>query len=292
MAINITLPEPDKSKSTKDQIINILTRRYPLKAKAIYASIKKEYASSVTYQAVHKLLKELVDEEVLKKKKLSYKINPGWLKKVSDFLNSVEQSYKNQKSLVPGPSRVDKIGEITLMEFDSLADMDIFFMDYEEKFHKQKKKNKVVWLANHYHWPFAYSKKMFDVQERKEEKKNSYKIFGSSTQLDKWSMKFYKQLGVNVIFDKKIQKKEDIAVYGDDIFEIKYSEELVTAMDNFFKNNKDFERINLSEFFKNILNKKTKITVTLQNNSYIAEKIVNESIRVFEDKNQITSPTT
>ncbi len=284
MAINIVLPEPDKPKSTKDQIINILTRRYPLKTKAIYSSIRKEYASSVSYQAVHKLLKELVDGGVLSKENLSYKIDPEWLKKVSNFLNFVEQSYKNQRPLVPGPSRVDKIGEITLMEFGSLADMDIFFMDYEEKFHRKEKNSIVVWAAKHYHWPLAYSKKMFDVQETKEEKKNSYKIFGSSSQLDEWSMKFYKQLGVNVIFDKNATQREDIAVYGNEIVEIRYSEELVAAMDNFFKKNKEFERIDLTGFFKNILNKKTKIIVTSQKNSYIAERIGNESLRLFDDK--------
>jgi len=284
MAINITLPEPDRPKSTKDQIINILTRKYPLKTKAIYNSIKKDYANPVTYQAIHKLLKELVDEGVLVKEELSYKINQEWLKKVSEFLNFVEQSYKNQRPLVPGPSKVDRVGEITVMEFESLADLDIFFMNYEEKFHGKKNNKVVVWLAKHYHWPFAYSKKMFDVQERKEEKKNSYKIFRSSTQLDEWSMKFYKQLGVNVIFDKNAAQKDDIAVYGDEILEIKYDKELVNAMDDFFKKNKDFDRINLLGFFKNILNKKTKINLTLQKNSYIAERIVKESLRLFGDK--------
>lgn len=284
MTINITLPQPNKQKSTKDQIINILARRYPLKTKAIYFSIKKEYANSVTYQAVHKLLKELVDESVLTKEDLSYKINPGWLKSVSNFLSFVEQSYKNQKSLVPGPSKVTQIGEIKVMEFESLADLDMFFIDYEEKFHRKQKEGIVLWAAKHYHWPFAYSKKMFDVQETKKEKKNSYKIFRSSTQLDKWSMNFYKQLGVNVTFDKNSAQKGDIAVYGPDILEIKYSKELVTAIDNFFNKNKDFDRINLLGFFKDILNKKIKIEVTLQRNSYIAERIIKDSLRLFDNK--------
>ncbi len=284
MAINLILPELDKPKSTKDQIINIVARRYPLKAKEIYSSIKKEYASSVSYQAIHKLLRELVDDRVFVKEELSYSINLEWLKRVSDFLSFVEQNYNNQKSLVSGPSRVEKIGEIKIMEFDSLADLDIFFMDHEEKFHRKKKKGIVVWLAKHYHWPFAYSKKMFDVQEIKEEKKNSYKIFGSSTPLDRWSMKFYKQLGVNVIFEKNAAQKEDIAVYGDEILEIKYGEELVSTICDFFKKNKDFERIDMAGFFKEILNRKTKITVTVQKNEYIADGIVRESIRLFGNK--------
>ena len=284
MTINITLPEPNKPKSTKDQIINILTRKYPLKTKTIYSSMKKEYASSVTYQAIHKLLKELVDEGVVKKENLSYEINPDWLKRVGDFLSFVEQSYKNQKPLVPGPSKVSKIGKITLMEFESLADLDMFFIDYEERFHRKQKDGVVVWAAKHYHWPFAYSKKMFDVQQRKKERKNSYKLFGSSTPFDKWSMNFYKQLGVNVIFDKNLAQKDGIAVYGDDILEIKYSKELVTVMDNFFNKNKDFDRINLLGFFKDILNKKTKVEVTLQKNSYIAERIIKDSLRLFNKK--------
>lgn len=284
MAISITLPEPDNTKSTKDKIINILTRKYPLKTKAIYSSIKKDYASSVSYQAVHKLLKELVDEGVLEKEGLSYKISPAWLKKLGDFLSFVEQSYKNQKSLFPGPAKIDKIGDITVMEFESLGDMDIFFMDYEEKFHRKQKNMVVVWLARHYHWPFAYSKKMFDVQERKQEKKNSYKIFGSLSPLDKWAMDFYKQLGVNVVFNKNTGQKKDIAVYNDEILEISYSQELINLMDNFFRKNKEFGRIDLTGFFKDILSKKTRITVTLQKNSCIADGIVKESIRLFDDK--------
>ena len=170
------------------------------------------------------------------------------------------------------------------MEFESLADLDMFFIDYEEKFHRKQKEGIVVWAAKHYHWPFAYSKKMFDVQETKKEKKNSYKIFRSLTQLDKWSMNFYRQLGVSVIFDKNAAKEEDIVVYGDEILEIRYSKELIIAMDNFFNKNKDFDRVNLLGFFKDVLNKKTKIEVTLQKNKYIAERIVKESLRLFDNK--------
>lgn len=43
------------SMSSKEVIINLLSRRWPLSARQIFYALKSEYAFSASYQSVHKL---------------------------------------------------------------------------------------------------------------------------------------------------------------------------------------------------------------------------------------------
>ena len=58
------------------------------------------------------------------------KVGFNEIQKVSDFLSYVNQSYKNQRPLVPGPSKVDKIGEITSHDYHEVPE-DLSIFDFE-----------------------------------------------------------------------------------------------------------------------------------------------------------------
>ena len=64
-----------KKRNVRETIISILSREYPLSIKKIFNKVKKEYHLDVTYQAVFKLIKEMIEDSVLEKSDKEYKLN-------------------------------------------------------------------------------------------------------------------------------------------------------------------------------------------------------------------------
>src|SRR3989344_136975 len=72
------------SNSTKENIIELLSTKYPLSAKKIHNILKKDYNLSLTYQATHKSLTELNKKNILEKRKQGYELNKEWIKNLRD----------------------------------------------------------------------------------------------------------------------------------------------------------------------------------------------------------------
>jgi len=62
--------------STKGLVRSILIEESPLTIKQIHSRIKTESKKPVSYQAVHKTIKELLDEESVLNINKKYQINP------------------------------------------------------------------------------------------------------------------------------------------------------------------------------------------------------------------------
>lgn len=96
---NISLLEMGKVKkrNVREAIISILGREYPLSIRKIYNKVKKEYNLDVTYQAVFKIIKELVGDRVLEKSEKEYKLNIEWIKELENEINLLKRNYLKDK---------------------------------------------------------------------------------------------------------------------------------------------------------------------------------------------------
>ena len=83
-------------KSTKDLIIDILSYSWPLTTRKIYNLIKRK-GLSVTYQAVHKSIKELLDQGIVIKQNKEYQLNIEWIKKRHEFIEKLKYAYIDRK---------------------------------------------------------------------------------------------------------------------------------------------------------------------------------------------------
>ncbi len=84
------------SQQLKDIIIRVLSDTYPLTAKQLHKKITQSYRSGVSYQAVHQIANELVEQSILIKIKTEYMINIDWLNNLSDFAHCVKNFYLNK----------------------------------------------------------------------------------------------------------------------------------------------------------------------------------------------------
>jgi len=86
------LPPFGNAKTVKEKIIQILSNEFPLSARKIYNKIKNE--NSVSYQAVHKALKELVDENIVEKSGREYLLNVEWIRNLKIFVYRLNKFYE------------------------------------------------------------------------------------------------------------------------------------------------------------------------------------------------------
>src|SRR3989344_5021868 len=65
--------------SSKDFILAILSKEFPLTSKQIFNKVKLESKKQISYQAVHKVLQEMVLSGILSKENALYQINSNWI---------------------------------------------------------------------------------------------------------------------------------------------------------------------------------------------------------------------
>lgn len=115
--------------STKDKIIDILSVERLLSTKKIHSTLKKKYATSITYQAVHKLLLQLQIEKVIVKNSKNWELDERWIEDRLLFFKRLNSSYKSEKKILGGKIKVfafDVNGvltpEMTHVEFAKSSD--------------------------------------------------------------------------------------------------------------------------------------------------------------------------
>ncbi|MBI2549201.1 FIST C-terminal domain-containing protein [Candidatus Woesearchaeota archaeon] len=86
-------------KSTKDLIIEILSKEWPLTSKKIHNKIRKEYGKSVTYQAVFKVIDRLTKEGIVNKENQQYALNLAWLHELNERMTQIEETYLQKQEL-------------------------------------------------------------------------------------------------------------------------------------------------------------------------------------------------
>ncbi len=82
-----------KKRPLKNLIIYTLVSEWPLTVRRIYNKLKSNNEIDVTYQAVFKTVKELVEKDVLVEKDKKYMINVGWINMVRDIADMMKKRY-------------------------------------------------------------------------------------------------------------------------------------------------------------------------------------------------------
>ncbi|MFA6035577.1 MAG: FIST N-terminal domain-containing protein [Candidatus Micrarchaeia archaeon] len=79
----------------RDSVLSILTDEWPLSAREIYKRVSKDYKINVTYQGVHKAVRQMADEGLLVPREGKYSINLQWVNQLVSFGKKVEGAYKS-----------------------------------------------------------------------------------------------------------------------------------------------------------------------------------------------------
>ena len=80
----------ESSYSCRDLVLNLLFEDWPLSAKEIFEKVKKSSNKTVSYQAIHKVLKVLLEEQILLFKDMKYSVDPRWVKQMKKQYSNIE----------------------------------------------------------------------------------------------------------------------------------------------------------------------------------------------------------
>ena len=270
----LNLPNVGSQKgSTKDTIITILSREWPLSAKELYNRVKRENrVTSVSYQAVHKTIKQLLEQHILEKNNEGYLINKVWIEKTKEFSENLSRIYQTKQN------------QGSKLVFNTLYDTDKFLTNIMvQNAPKEGEKPFLGLHWNHFWIPLFLSIEEYNIIKENMPKFDVYALSKGDTVIDKWCAKFWE--------DKKCKKLKtgincaeiaDILIFKDTVIEVFYSQEIKKELDKFYEETKSIDDLDIKHLFENVFQKKTKINVVIHQNKELAEQLKGQTLSYFK----------
>lgn len=275
MTIELTLPQPSlKKKNSKDLILSILMSEPELSAVRIYNQIKKQFGISLTYRAVHKSLKLLLEEGVLTEQGNRYSINLTWIKEIRDFATKVEKSYP-ARFAIKGLRSFKTEGNLTILSFNTIKDADYYIMEL-----KQRMKKPLVAHCKHFWWSLVYTEKMANYISNAKSK--VYGLCQGNTYLDRYCTKQETKLGFISKSGVKCADVCDLYIHDDFVIQVFYPAELIRRIDRLYKKCENIEKLDLKELVDYIFKKKATTQLIIDKNNELADQIMLSTMKVFK----------
>lgn len=275
MPINITLPQFRDGLSTKDHLVSILADEWPLSTKEIHSKLSREKSTEVSYQAVHKVLKQLENEGVVELSGKKYALSEQWVKNVKTFAENLEERRKQ-------PSGVKSIGPdfegSAKFVFDDYSDFSVSMAKiFKEMVNPKKDEKPLTGMLRHLWWPLTINfRDFFTLCEMVKAMKGGTAISYCDTPLDRWVREQYLRTGfttVKVGYSGGKCPDEDVGIYEDYIIRVRYSPETRAILDDIYANNS-----NLTSLYKEYVKlrkseQKLHIEVTIEKDRPLADML-------------------
>jgi ribosome biogenesis protein Nip4 len=261
-----------KEESIRNKVIEVLSENWPLTAKQIYNKLQRSHGVSVSYQAVHKQLKLMLEQKMLVKKKTEYLINEEWIEKIQKNTEAMAQRIKNNQKGINLTEMNE--GESVNLSFNGILDLGWFLIDKVMKVPNPEKKPGLSL------WRFCYS--LAGLEEKhltgfKEacETNDWYMLIEEENEADKMFGITLKEYGVKEIkhgIKGCATKLSDKMILGDYIAEIVYPKTFRKLWEIQNRLPKQLAKFNLGKHIQLMRLPQPKMTVIVTKNKRLAEE--------------------
>ena len=259
----------NSSKNTKNTIIELLSNTWPLSMKQIHTTLTKKQNRSITYQAVHKAIKELLEQDILFKKEQKYRLNINWIRSIKAFCSNMENSYLKQM--------IKKENNHSTITVNCLWDLYKFILNsFSEDTFKSEKKS--ICVHSEYVWisPIGTENEWSELKTFLQHKKMLVLIH-SNTPLDKFLKKSWENTGMKYKLGVETENSKlmmDLFIIGEYLIQIYYPSEFVTLSKQMYKDAKtiaDFSMDSLQDYFYKKYDEG--INILIHKNKHITNRI-------------------
>lgn len=255
--------------SIKSKILLLLSERWPLNGQKIFNEIRK--GRTLSYQAVHKALNQLLSEGKVVKKGKEYSLDETWVGSIREWSSKVESSYKKNTS---------QSGEIANMYFDSINKLYNFVL--KEFGDPNKKERLAICIFDHMWCPLPASTEQFSYFKNILRKADTYIICKGDTQFDRWIGKIYEEFGAKVKYGAGAGFKEgEVLISTDRVLQVFPSFDISKSIDKIYGDTKGLKTLNLTMLYKHLLDRKTKIYAVMNWNKGLAKEMAREALALF-----------
>ncbi len=249
------------SNSTKGNIIELLSNKWPLTARKIYKKLARDYALSITYQAVHKALKELTENKVLDKRKQGYLLNKEWIKQLGNFSEKMKDELENL-----GQKR--EVKTIHKLIFNEHREFIKFHLDFVEATIEKEKELEMIFHFRHVPYPHVLSNEELKRMKQLMPKMKWSILSKKSTPMGKWCAKQWRKMGVRVKLGADISA-DRMMILNDYIINLYTTREAISKWDKAYSV-KSINDFNINLIAESISNPKYKTIITIIKDKEIA----------------------
>ncbi|GEM_PF-4707687 len=273
--MEIQFPVFGESPTVKNSIINVLIGENSSSAKRIYSGIRKR-GHAVSYQAVHKALRDLLGKGVLVRTGREYMISSDWADRMHEF-GQVIKNRNMENGVELGMLQLLSNRSHVAFEFRTLLELDEFNKKLHDHFYPRLQKDFVCMYYRHQWWHLLYPQKGYPDLESN---RKFYMLCSGNTLIDRHGMEISKTRGFNTMAIKS-QYPFDLNVYQDLVISIHYGKELYDAMENEFGKVKSLEELHVPDMVRSLFSKESKITVLVNRNRLVADLIRQHTLALF-----------
>jgi len=273
-----------KDQTTKSKIMSILAYKFPLSVNDLKKQIKKNYSKNVSYQGIHKILIELMEQEVVVKRNKEYLLNIDWLKNINVFSKKIWENYsKVNMYSVNLVKELKNEGDNLTLEFNTIRELDRFLLDFMESFDSVlNEDDKIVMHYTHNWWALVYGYKEYEINNKPLTKNRFYCICGSDLPIDKWCCDFENNIGMNVKYSNNATLNWHLNIFGDFVIQFHMDKKISKKLHNYFENTKTIKNLDLTVLLK-ILNLKGNFKITITKNTALSAQVIKSAMALFRN---------
>jgi predicted transcriptional regulator len=271
--------------NAKNFVISILGEEWPLSAKIIYNRIRKG-GLDVSYQAVHKTIKKLVEKDVLVRKGREYSLNIIWIQKQREFAERIEKAYKNgQQNLLS----LFKGNQSSNFMVGSIYELYRFVLDFTEYLQLNEPQSTEIAIDHwdHVWWVLAGSEKEHEkFRSILRRFKVKYILCKGNTECDRMLLKFFTELkGANIKAKLGVNypKSCDVLIAGDFVIQVYFPVEMRSLFDKIYDSFSGKFDANLAKMYEENISRKAEINVQVSRSPELAKHYKNETIKYFKE---------
>ncbi len=282
MVLELVIPESEgKKKTTKNMVFSILVDSEAKTLTQLHREIKKKYHVSISFQAVIKSVKYLVEQHVLIRKNKIYSINKDWIFETKTFFDELYTTHFKVKK----PLKKAEFGkEITVYTITNLFELDYLWNELLTNWARKETKDKRnVWKGKHCWWliPRLHEEDILHDLFVKQGIK-TYNVLTENTVLDKLAVSYYRKKEEHIRINKKIKPNHDsnVSAFGEFIVKFEIPEEISKKLDVLYFKTKKISDIDLKKVV-DIFKENAEIEVIVIKDELLSNKIKEEIISYF-----------
>jgi len=240
----------------RDNIIKVLAKYNNLRAKQIYRLLN----TKVSYQAVFKMIKTMIDEKIIDQENLSYKLNSGYINEMLKFVDELKFQDNNKYSQIC--DKLKDSHEIISLKFKKQIDLITFifgFLDYCSTVYPG---DYCLLHVSNLFGLFSLLPKSYE--SIKNISKNS-KFFIVVKQDTKWNeaiVSLWRKLGINIKTGVNFGGK-DCAVYRGVVLKIFIDDSKISELSELAKEVQRLSNVNVTEMIYNLYEKEIDFTLEI-----------------------------
>lgn len=282
MDIQNIFPALGGQPNTKQAIISILSNEWPLSAKQLYQKVTKETNKQLTYQAVHKILNQLAEQQIILKHNQAYQLNPQWITQIKNFGQTIDHVYSNESGKIDLPKDLSQPFKI---EFKDVSAYPITLGNIliSKKLTGGKTEPSFA-LLQHGLWPLRFNFLDYEVLLRCAKANPMNVAIIGSLPFDKWITKQYLLGGFEKVKYgvKTPMNDSNFVIHGDGIIQMEYPPETLQFIEEIYTN-----MDSLSDLFQFYINRKIskhpfRAIATIQKNPLLAKLMKEKILQLLE----------